>query len=222
VLEFFSLDAIKELAHQYGYVTVLLGIMLENTGIPIPGETITLVGGFLAGNEDLNYWGVLGSAIAGAVVGDSFGYWLGAIGGWPLLLRLGQIFRIDQTKLEQVRHQFRKNAPQAVFLGRFVALLRIFAGPLAGIAKMPYPRFLLYNVAGATIWASTMVTLAFFVGRIVPLEKLVSSVAQFAVVALLLFVVAIALPIWLERRALSQIPDDAAPESPSGATETQL
>jgi membrane protein DedA with SNARE-associated domain len=207
-LEFLSLEAIKELAHQYGYITVLLGIMLENTGIPIPGETITLVGGFLAGNGELSYWGVLASAIAGAIVGDSFGYWVGAIGGWVLLVRLGRLFRIAPEKLEQVRHQFRKNAPQAVFLGRFVALLRIFAGPLAGIARMPYPQFLMYNVAGATLWATTMVTLAYFVGRIVPLETLVSSVAQFAVVALLAFGVAIALPVWLERRALRQLPTD--------------
>lgn len=198
--ELLSLETLQELARQYGYVAVLLGILIENTGIPIPGETITLVGGFLAGSGELNYWGVLGSAITGAVIGDSLGYWVGATGGWALLTRLGKVFRVEVAQLEAVRSQFQKNAPQAVFLGRFVALLRIFAGPMAGIVRMPYPQFLLYNFCGATLWAATMVSLSFFVGRIVPLETLIQRTAQFAVVALLLVVMAIALPIWLERR----------------------
>ncbi len=76
-LELLSLENIEEIAHQYGYWAVFVGITLENTGIPIPGETITIVGGFLAGSGDLNYWLVLVSAITGAVLGDNFGYWLG-------------------------------------------------------------------------------------------------------------------------------------------------
>jgi membrane protein DedA with SNARE-associated domain len=199
-LEFLSLETIQEIAREYGYWAVFLGISLENAGIPLPGETITLVGGFLAGSGELNYWFVLGSAIAGAVLGDNFGYWIGKWGGWPLLLRLGRFFRISEQQLEQVKHQFSMNAARAVFLGRFVALLRIFAGPMAGIAQMPYGQFLLCNAAGATVWASVMVSLSFFVGRIVPLDKLVSWVAQFAILALVLVVAWIAVPYWLESR----------------------
>ena len=72
-LELLSLENIEEIAHQYGYWAVFIGITLENTGIPIPGETITIVGGFLAGSGDLNYCLVLVSAITGAVLGDNFG-----------------------------------------------------------------------------------------------------------------------------------------------------
>jgi membrane protein DedA with SNARE-associated domain len=199
-IELVSLEIIQEIAHQYGYGAVFFGILLENMGIPIPGETITLVGGFLAGSGELDYWGVLASSIAGAVIGDSCGYWLGAYGGWALVTRLGKLFRIEESQLEEVRSQFIQNAARAVFLGRFIALLRIFAGPLAGIVKMPYLKFLLCNLAGAATWASVMVSLSYFVGQIVPLEQLISWVAQFALVALAIVAIWIAVPLWIESR----------------------
>lgn len=199
-LDLISLETIQEIAHQYGYWAVFFGIALENAGIPLPGETITLVGGFLAGSGELNYWFILGSAIAGAVLGDNCGYWIGRAGGWPFLLRLGRLFRISEERMAEIRDKFSQNAAKAVFFGRFVALLRIFAGPLAGIAQMSYGKFFLCNIAGATLWASVMVTLAFFVGQIVSLEQLVAWVAQFAVVALLIVIAWIVVPPWLESR----------------------
>ncbi|MGB3532407.1 MAG: DedA family protein [Microcoleaceae cyanobacterium] len=205
IFEFVSLDTIKEIAHQYGYWAIFLGITLENTGIPLPGETITLVGGFLAGSGELDYWLVLGSAIAGAILGDNFGYWIGRWGGWPLLLRLGKFFRFSDTQLAKVRTQFSENAAKAVFFGRFVALLRIFAGPLAGIAKMPYWKFLLSNAAGAATWASVMVSLSYFVGQYVSLDELIGWVSEFAIFALLAVVAWIGIPAWLESRKAKDI-----------------
>jgi len=203
-LELISLDQIQEIAHEYGYWAIFAGILIENTGIPIPGETITLVGGFLAGSGELDYLWVLGTAILGAVLGDSFGYWIGYYGGWPLLTRVGRLFRVPESQLIRVRERFSENAAQAVFLGRFIALLRIFAGPLAGIARMPYFKFLLCNVAGATVWATVMVSLSFFVGRLVPLEQLIAWAAQFAFLALGLMAAWIAFIYWLEHRSFSK------------------
>ena len=205
-LELISLDTVKELARQYGYWTVFLGIMLENAGIPLPGETITLVGGFLAGSGELNYWLVLGSAIAGAIIGDNCGYWVGRYGGWPVLVRVGKLFRIQEHQVLEVTDKFSLNAARAVFLGRFIALLRIFAGPIAGLSEMPYPLFLFCNAAGATLWASVMVSLSFFVGQIVSLEQLIAWVGQFAVVALLIVVLWVIIPMWWEskNRRISQ------------------
>lgn len=198
--EFISLETVEEIARQYGYWAVFFGISLENAGIPLPGETLTLVGGFLAGEGELDYWIVLLCATGGAILGDNFGYWIGRWGGFPLLLRVGRLLRISQEQLERLRDQFGKNAAKAVFLGRFVALLRIFAGPLAGISDMPYGKFFICNAAGAGVWASVMVSLSFFVGRLVPLEKLVSGVASFSIGALVLLILAIAIPRLLELR----------------------
>lgn len=185
-LEFFSLDTLQEIARSYGYWTVFLGIALENTGIPLPGETIVIIGGFLAGSGELNYWLVLSSAIAGAVLGDNFGYWVGRAGGWQLLVKIGSIFRISELQLEQAKDRYSQNAAQAVFLGRFVTILRIFAGPLAGITQMPYKQFLLCNLGGAAVWSTSIVTLAYFLGKVVTLEDLVRWVTQFGIVALII------------------------------------
>lgn len=199
-LEFLSLENIQEIAHHYGYLAVFLGILLENLGLPLPGETITIAGGFLAGNKELNYWIVLGCAIAGAFIGGNFGYWIGRYGGWPLLVKVGKIFRVSETKLVSIKEQFSVNAGKTVFIGRFIALLRIFSSPLAGMVEMPYLKFTAYNLAGATAWASVMVTLSFFAGQIVPLEQVINWVAKFAIIALILAIGWIVVPIWLESR----------------------
>ena len=196
--ELLSLEKILELASQYGYLAVFLGIAIENTGIPIPGETITLVGGFLAGNGQLNYWLVLATAIAGAVVGDNFGYLIGKIGGWAFLLRLSKLLGIKQERLEEIKEKFSQNAAKAVFFGRFIALLRIFAGPLAGVAEMPYGKFFICNLGGAIAWASVMVSLSYFLGKIIPLEQLVNLIARFGLLALLLIIAWIVVPWWWE------------------------
>lgn len=197
-IELFTLDNVQEIAHHYGYWAVFIGIAVENMGIPLPGETITVVGGFLAGSGELNFWWVLTSAIAGAVLGDNFGYWIGRWGGWQLLINVGQLFRINEAQLLSAKERYSNNAAQAVFLGRFVTLLRIFAGPLAGISRMPYRQFLLCNLGGAAVWATAIVSLSFFLGEIVSLEQIIAWIAQAGIVALLILIVILLIPILWE------------------------
>jgi membrane protein DedA with SNARE-associated domain len=199
-LEFVSLENIQEIAHQYGYLAIFVGILLENLGIPIPGETVTLVGGFLAGSNELKYWFVLADAVTGATIGGIFGYWIGRIGGWSLLLKFGQLLRISEVRILSIKDKFSENSAKTVFFGRFFALLRIFSAPLAGIVGMPFGQFFLVNLAGATIWGSIMVTLAYFAGKVVSLEQLVAWVSQFALLALLILAAVILIPLWLESR----------------------
>ncbi|MEO1637306.1 MAG: DedA family protein, partial [Cyanobacteria bacterium J06631_9] len=176
------------------------GILIENMGIPIPGETMTLVGGFLAGSHELNVWKVLAAATVGAIVGDSGGYLVGYYGGWPLILQVGGWLNVSEEKLARLRDRFSENADKAVIFGRFVALLRIFAGPLAGITRMPYPKFLLCNAIGAASWASVMVSLTYFLGRIVPLSLLLKWVSQFTGIALAIVIGWIVTVWWIESR----------------------
>jgi len=203
-LEFVSLEKIEEIAQQYGYLAIFVGILLENLGIPLPGETVTLIGGFLAGSGQLNYWFVLGSAILGAVIGGTCGYWIGRFAGWPFLLKLSRLLRIPEQRVEESKTKFSENAAKAVFFGRFIALLRVLAGLLAGIAEMPFGKFFLYNLAGAVVWASVMVTLSFFLGQFVSLEELVGLAGQFTIVALLIVLAWIVVPLWLESRQIKQ------------------
>jgi membrane protein DedA with SNARE-associated domain len=199
-IELFSLESIQEIARQYGYWAVFVGIALENTGVPLPGETITVVAGFLAGRGELNYWIILASAICGAVAGDNFGYWIGKVGGWPFLLKVGKFFRIEDKKLEKVKDQFANNAAKAVFFGRFITLLRIFAGPMAGIANMPYPQFFFCNFGGAALWATTTLTASYFLGKLVPLEEVIYQMGKFGIVAFILIAAIFAVPLWWQYR----------------------
>lgn len=198
--ELLSLENIQEIAHQYGYWAVFICVLLENAGLPLPGETLALVAGFLAGSDDLSYGWVLGLAAAGAAVGGTLGYGIGAYGGWPLLLRLGKLLRIQEVQLLELKERFGYNATRAVFFGRFIAFLRVFIGPMAGIAGMPFGRFLIYNCAGAALWASVMVSLAFFAGQLISLEELITWVSKLGLVALGLIVVSTLLLLWLETR----------------------
>lgn len=198
--ELIPLDLVQDLAREYGYWAVFFGILIENMGIPIPGETMTLVGGFLAGSHELNVWKVLAAATVGAIVGDSGGYLVGYYGGWPLILQVGGWLNVSEEKLTRLRDRFSENADKAVIFGRFVALLRIFAGPLAGITRMPYPKFLLCNAIGAASWASVMVSLTYFLGRIVPLSLLLKWVSQFTGIALAIVIGWIVTVWWIESR----------------------
>lgn len=194
-----------ELLDSWGYGVIALAMLLENAGVPLPGETITLAGGYAAGSGQLNLLGVMGAAAAGAIAGDNIGYLVGRLAGWPLLERLGKLLRLPPERLEGWREQFRSKANQAVLLGRFVAVLRILAGPMAGAVAMPYGRFLLCNSIGAVLWASTMVSLAWLCGRWLPLEQLLSGVLQFGLIALALVLLSLLVPRWLERRAEAQV-----------------
>jgi membrane protein DedA with SNARE-associated domain len=218
-LDFLSVEMIEDFAQHYGYWAIFLGILLENIGIPIPGETVTLAGGFLAGNDQLNYWLVLGNALLGATLGGNVGYWVGRYGGWPLLLSIGRLFRVEETRLVGLREQFSVNATKTVFLGRFIALLRMFASPLAGIVQMPYPKFLLYNTLGALTWAFVMVSLSYFAGQFVPLEKLVGLASQFAILTLFIVLAWLIVPFWLESRKAKQesVGSNPPEDSPAGS-----
>lgn len=98
-----------------------------------------------------------------------------------------------------MRHRFLRHAGLSVFLGRFVAVLRVLAGPMAGAVAMPYRRFLLCNLAGALLWAATMVSVAWLAGQWIPLERLISGVVQFGLGALLLIGLILVLPRLLSR-----------------------
>jgi membrane protein DedA with SNARE-associated domain len=199
-MEFLSIETIQELARQYGYLAIFIGILLENLGIPLPGETITIVGGFLAGSGELNYWFVLASAMTGAFIGGILGYYIGKSGGWKLMLGVCKLLRIQEVRLEEMKTKFSDNAVKAVFFGRFIAIFRIFANPMAGVVEMPFGQFLAVNLAGSAAWASLITTLAFFVGKIVSLEQLLAWVSKFAILALLIAISVVAIPIWLESR----------------------
>ncbi|MGW1847063.1 DedA family protein [Streptomyces sp. NPDC001966] len=149
----------------YALVAGVIG--LESLGIPLPGE-IVLIGASLlaAGHDGINPWMVGACASAGAIIGDSIGYAIGRKGGRPLLAKLGGKFpkHFGESQIAMAERSFEKWGMWAVFFGRFVALLRIFAGPLAGVLHMPYWKFLIANVLGGIVWAGGTTAVIYSVG----------------------------------------------------------
>ncbi|MFI5757675.1 DedA family protein [Streptomyces sp. NPDC051569] len=149
------------------YVLVALVIGLESLGIPLPGEIVLVSAALLASQHgDLNPYILGACATAGAIIGDSIGYAIGRKGGRPLLGWLGAKFpkHFGEGQIALAERSFEKWGMWAVFFGRFVALLRIFAGPLAGVLRMPYWKFLIANVLGGIVWAGGTTAVIYSVG----------------------------------------------------------
>jgi len=150
------------------YLIVGLVIMAESLGIPVPGEITLVSAAVLTAQHKLAAspeW-IAACASAGAIAGDSVGYLIGRRAGRPLFGWLGRRFpaHFGPRHVVLAERVFTTHGAWAVFFGRFVAVLRIFAGPLAGALKMPYGRFLAANAAGGIAWAAGITYLIWFLG----------------------------------------------------------
>ncbi|MFE5023447.1 DedA family protein [Streptomyces sp. NPDC056656] len=149
----------------YALVAGVIG--LESLGIPLPGEIVLVSAALLSSQHgDVNPIILGACASAGAVIGDSIGYAIGRKGGRPLLAWLGTKFprHFGEAHVATAERSFEKWGMWAVFFGRFVALLRIFAGPLAGVLHMPYWKFLIANLLGGVIWAGGTTAVIYYIG----------------------------------------------------------
>lgn len=149
------------------YLLVAVVIGVESLGIPLPGEIVLVSSALLASQHNQIDPVILGiCATAGAIIGDSIGYAIGRKGGQPLLDRLGRRFprHFGPAHVAGAERSFERWGMWAVFFGRFVALLRIFAGPLAGVLRMPYWKFLTANVLGGILWAGGTTAVIYYVG----------------------------------------------------------
>ncbi|MFD6183334.1 DedA family protein [Streptomyces goshikiensis] len=176
------------------YLLVGLVIGLESLGIPLPGEIVLVSSALLAsqhGEIDPVVLGVCASV--GAIVGDSIGYAIGRRGGKPLLEKLGRRFpkHFGPEHVALAERSFDRWGMWAVFFGRFVALLRIFAGPLAGVLRMPYWRFLIANVLGGILWAGGTTAVIYSVGVVA--EPWLKRFSWAALAAAVLFGLAVTL-----------------------------
>jgi membrane protein DedA with SNARE-associated domain len=174
-------------------------IAVESMGIPLPGEICLVGASLLAATGAIDVWWVAIAASAGAIIGDSIGYAIGRRGGRPLLERLGRRFptHLGPDQLSRAERLFDKYGVWAIFFGRFVALLRVLAGPLAGALRVPYPRFLLANAAGGIVWAGGTSLVIYKVGQAA--EHWLSRFSWVALVVAVLF--GIASTLFLRARA---------------------
>ena len=150
----------------YGYWTLFFALMLENAGLPLPGETILLFASFLAFSErQLQLPYIIAMGVVACTLGDNLGYSVGRRGGRPLLDRYAHLLRIRKQTIEKGENLFARYGNLTVFVARFVFGMRIIAGPLAGVLRMPWSRFVLFNFLGASTWVTVIAVLGYLFGE---------------------------------------------------------
>jgi membrane protein DedA with SNARE-associated domain len=184
---------LRQLLSVYGYWAVLAFVGIESLGIPLPGETMLIAAAIYAGaSHQLSIELVIAAAIAGAVMGDNVGFGIGYLGGYRLLLRYGRYIGLHERRVKLARYIFLKHGSKVVFFGRFVSVLRTYAAFLAGTARMPWWRFLVFNAAGGIIWALAYGLGAYLLGQQLnrvsrPFEFVAAGLAVVAIVVLMVF-----------------------------------
>jgi len=156
---------LQELLSSYGYLAVFVIVGLESAGVPMPGETALVSAAIFAGQGGLDIKWVIASAAAAAMLGDNAGYWVGREFGFPLVLKFGRHIGLDEKRLKLGQYLFQRHGGKIVFFGRFVAMLRAFAALLAGVNRLEWPRFFLFNALGAIVWASLFGLGGYFLGH---------------------------------------------------------
>lgn len=194
-------DFIRGHLADHGYWTVAIALMLENIGVPVPGETILLLASFLAFSEhrlSLPYIILVG--IFAATLGDNIGFLIGHHGGRPLLDRYQTFFRIKPEAVARGEEIFERYGAWTILVARFIAGLRILAGPLAGVLRMNWRKFVIFNFLGAALWVTTISSIGYLFGK--HWEKLLEVMKG---INLMLFAVAVVVGIiyWIKRRRRS-------------------
>jgi len=195
-------DAILNAIPALSVYLIVGGVIgLESLGIPLPGEIVLVSAALLASQHDtLNPLWIGVCASAGAIIGDSIGYLIGQKGGPRLFAWAGRKFpnHFGPAHVDKARDLFRRRGMWAVFFGRFIALLRILSGPLAGSLHMPYGRFLTANALGGIAWAGGTTAVVYYLGIIA--EKWLS---RFSWIALVVAVVAGAIAMLIVRKRMA-------------------
>jgi membrane protein DedA with SNARE-associated domain len=198
--------SLREFVADYGYWAVALALLCENAGIPVPGETALLLASFLAYSEHRLHLGwIIVVATCAATLGDNIGYAIGHYGGRPLLDRYQSIFRISPATLKRGEDMFARYGAATIFFARFVFGLRVFAGPLAGVLRMRWRAFALFNFLGAALWVTCIASAGYLFGQ--HWRSLARAMQRFNI-AVLIVAVAVTLFLWWRYRRQSRSEND--------------
>lgn len=183
---------------RYGYAVVFFGVFLENTGLPVPGETMLLAGAAMAQFGRLSLAWVIVTAIAGATLGDNLGFLIGRNGGRVLAERYGSRFGLSGRRLAEFDRFFARYGARTVFVARFITGLRVVGAVLAGASGLRWATFLFYNALGAIVWSIAVATAGYVLAY--SWDTLERFIGGFGLAALVLFVVILAVGIVRARR----------------------
>lgn len=190
--------------NHYGYWAVLLLVLIEDFGIPVPGETILIAAAIFAGAGRLNVVAVGIVGFVAAVVGDNIGFAIGHFGGRALALRWGRYIFLTEERLDRAEVFFNRHGGKIIVVARFIEGLRQANGIIAGISGMHWRRFLFFNAVGAALWVGTWVTIGYTAGNhINTIYHYITTYSYYALIAVVVLVVAFIIRYVLRRRRRS-------------------
>jgi membrane protein DedA with SNARE-associated domain len=175
----------------YGYLAVGGFVLLEDFGVPVPGETMLIAAAVFAGSGQLNIAVVILVAIAGAIIGDNIGFAVGHFGGRPVIERFGRYVFLTPKRLDHAEEFLNRHGGKIVTVARFIEGLRQVNGFLAGMVGMHWARFLAFNALGAVLWVCTWSAFGYLAGE--NINRIYAAVERYkwyAIAALLLGVAA--------------------------------
>lgn len=215
-----SLLNVDHLVEVAGYPLLFVLVMGESSGVPIPGETALITAAVLASRGKLQIEWVIVLAAVAAIVGDNIGYLIGRKGGRWLLERPGRFHRQRLEVLRIGEPFFKRHGPKAVFFGRFILGLRVWASWLAGATHMHWRSFVLWNALGGICWATGIGLIAYFLGN--SASNAIEAFGIYGLVAAVFAVIgAIVLHRRAERRKRQQAPEEELEESLSEQPSSQ-
>jgi membrane protein DedA with SNARE-associated domain len=203
--------AVAPVLENYGYLAVAGFVMVENLGVPLPGETILVAASVYAGTGRLSIVGVGVVAVLAAVAGNCIGYAIGFFGGHALVLRYGKYVFLTPERLDKTERFFARRGGLVVVAGRFIEGLRQAAGIIAGTAEMPFKRFMIFNVLGAILWVAVWAPIGYLAGdHIGTIYTTATRYSLYLLIALLLLLAGwIAWMVWRRKRSqVPGVPDD--------------
>jgi len=156
---------VTQLLIDHGLILLFAVVALESAGVPLPGETALIAAAILAAEGHYSITRVIAIAAVAAILGDNGGYWVGRRWGRRLLERWRPLERWSERILPPSERFFRRHGAKTIFLGRFFSILRVTAAWLAGVGKMHWWRFFLWNAAGGVCWALLVGLASFYGGR---------------------------------------------------------
>jgi membrane protein DedA with SNARE-associated domain len=198
---------VSQLVETFGYPLLFLAVMAESSGVPVPGETALITAAILASQGKLEIALVIPIAALAAIVGDNIGYLIGRKGGRWVLERPGRFYRQRIQVLDLGEPFFERHGPKAVFFGRFLLGLRVWASWLAGATRMRWRSFVLWNGLGGICWATAIGLLAYFLGHAAG-----NAISTFGVFGLIGLVVAAASIFYAHRRHQRRLRESAGRE----------
>jgi membrane protein DedA with SNARE-associated domain len=188
-----------ELFAQYGYAVVFFGVFLENTGLPVTGETILLAGAAMAQFGRLSLLWVIATAIGGAILGDNLGFLIGRRGGRALAERYGPRLGLSRQRLAEFDRFFASYGARTVFIARFITGLRVVGAVLAGASGLRWPTFLFSTATGAIVWSIAVATAGYLLAY--SWDTLERLIGGFGLAAFALLIAVVVIGIIRARRA---------------------